>query len=126
MWKYIRNYIDSLITKDKPFEIDQKVPSEMVKLEVKSNKEDFTLSDLDYKINRKDYEDYTNSQNFNQTNLGLTSNQNSISDIKSKWTFIYSPYFYIPTIIIISIGGGFMIYYYKEMIPYPPILYHLG
>jgi hypothetical protein len=64
-----------------------------------------------YKLNRSDYEQLSNYHKF----LSETSDKNSVvsqSTNNNKNSIIYSPYFYIPCIIVATVGSGYIIYYY--------------
>ena len=105
---FLKNYIESLITSDKQINTEKPVNSENINNKI--YKDINTKVDIgEYKLNRKDYD-----QNL------IDSKNNS----SNKWNFIYSPYFYIPCIIIITVGGGFFyIYYYNiEYLNYIPYL----
>ena len=63
----------------------------------------------DYQLNRKDYEEKTNLQKYLGKNYESKNNN-------SFYSFISSPYFYVPCIIILTIGGGFIVYHYWPII----------
>lgn len=91
--KYIRDLIDSLLRKDKPIDDNKSIYDINSKVDIG-----------DYQLNRKDYEEKTNLQKYLDKKYDSKNNN-------SFYSFVSSPYFYVPCIIILTIGGGFFVYY---------------
>lgn len=110
--KYIRDIIDSLVAKDKPIDENKKIYDVNSEVDIG-----------DYKFDRKDYK--TNVEKFldkkNSTSTTSTSND-------KFYSFIYSPYFYVPCIIIITLSATYVgaFVYYNYDIEYVSYINSLG
>ena len=108
--KLIKKYIDSLIDKSNIPSMENKsnYPSTDKNNDNILNKD--VNSDLveksEYKYNKN--EELTNYQKFfSESNDNLAA-----TDKSDNYSIIYSPYFYIPGLIILTASGGYLIYYY--------------
>lgn len=113
--KYVKDFIKKLIDKDKKVVTDMEISQN--KSEIYKKMKDNEYVDIgNYKLNRKDYDEKGNLQKF-------LEDKNSNSTNSNKWTFIYSPYFYIPCLIAIIVSGGFVVYYFDiDYLTYIPWL----
>jgi hypothetical protein len=104
--KSLKIYIESLITIDKP-------------VLTENNDEIYKSADAnvdigEYKISKKDYDHVNNYHKFLSESANDTELKQKIID-KNHSSFIYSKYFYIPCILIVTIGGGGLIIYYFDV-----------